>query len=241
MPEALSASAGVPAPTTGFYGKLPMRGDFLSARLPQSFIAPWDDWLQRAIATSRELLGEAWLPAYLSAPIWRFLLAGGVCGRHAVIGVLMPSVDKVGRYFPLAVAAALPVEGAPFALLGVAGAWFEAVERLALSALDEGADFAAFEREAEAIAAPPVPAEPGVVFHAGAAPAARLAGPCAIAGAAPALLDVLPLLLGCWSLWWTGESDDAVSSLIVAAGLPPADGFAAFLDGQWERWGWATR
>ena len=95
MPASLSASAGAPAPTTGFYGKLPMRGDFLSARLPQSFIAPWDEWLQQAVAASRDRLGEAWLPAYLSAPIWRFLLSGGVCGRHAVIGILMPRVASV--------------------------------------------------------------------------------------------------------------------------------------------------
>lgn len=241
MPAPLSASAGAAAPAAGFYGKLPMRGDFLSARLPQSFIAPWDEWLQKAVATSRDRLGEAWLPAYLSAPIWRFLLARGVCGPHAVIGILMPSVDKIGRYFPLAVAAVLPVDNVPFALLGTAAPWFDAVERLALAALEEGADFASFEREVEAVAMPPVPAGPGVMFHAGPASVARFAGLSAIEGAAPALLDMLSLLLGSWSVWWTGGAEDAVSGMIVAAGLPPVDGFAAFLDGQWERWGWTTR
>ncbi len=85
----------------GFYGKLPVVGDFVSRRLPNEFIKPWDGWLQSAIAASREELGDEWLNSYLTSPIWRFLLSPGVCGNKAVAGIMMPSVDRVGRYYPL--------------------------------------------------------------------------------------------------------------------------------------------
>lgn len=85
----------------GFYGKLPARGDFVRAGLPREFTDPWDDWLQTVIAGSRSIMGEAWLPAYLEAPIWRFALPPGMCGGLAALGLMLPSVDKAGRYFPL--------------------------------------------------------------------------------------------------------------------------------------------
>jgi type VI secretion system protein ImpM len=95
----------VPGIVAGFYGKLPARGDFVRAGLPREFTDPWDDWLQTVIAGSRSIMGEAWLPAYLEAPIWRFALPPGMCGGSAALGLMLPSVDKAGRYFPLTFAA----------------------------------------------------------------------------------------------------------------------------------------
>ena len=71
----------------GFYGKLPARGDFVRAGLPRDFTDPWDDWLQTVVAGSRALMGEAWLPAFLEAPVWRFTLPRGMCGPQT------PTVD----------------------------------------------------------------------------------------------------------------------------------------------------
>jgi len=42
--------------SAGFFGKLPSRGDFVSRYLPKSFLEPWDNWLQTAIAQSRQQL-----------------------------------------------------------------------------------------------------------------------------------------------------------------------------------------
>ena len=92
----------------GFYGKLPARGDFVRAGLPRDFIDPWDDWLQSVMAGSRTLMGEAWLPAFLEAPVWRFTLPPGMCGAQAALGLMLPSVDRAGRYFPLTFAALSP-------------------------------------------------------------------------------------------------------------------------------------
>lgn len=90
---------------TGFYGKLPARGDFVRAGLPRSFTDPWDDWLRVAIAGSRTKMGDDWLPAYLESPVWRFCLPPGLCGSLPAVGLMLPSVDKAGRYFPLTFAA----------------------------------------------------------------------------------------------------------------------------------------
>jgi type VI secretion system protein ImpM len=76
--------------------------------LARSFTDPWDRWLQAVIGGSRQLMGEAWLPAWMEAPVWCFAVPAGLCGPHPVLGVMLPSVDKSGRCFPLTFAAVLP-------------------------------------------------------------------------------------------------------------------------------------
>lgn len=92
----------------GFLGKLPARGDFVARGLPRGFAEPWDAWLAEAITGSRAILGEAWLPAWMEAPIWRFALPAGQCGPDAAAGVILPSVDRAGRHWPLTLAAVFP-------------------------------------------------------------------------------------------------------------------------------------
>ncbi len=50
----------------GWYGKLPMLGDFAHRRLPRGFVDACDDWLSRGIGASRQSLGPAWLDDYLA-------------------------------------------------------------------------------------------------------------------------------------------------------------------------------
>jgi len=122
----------------GLFGKLPARGDFVQLGLPGSFVRPWDAWLQQAMAASQQRMGEAWLPAFLEAPVWRFVLPDGMCGTGAVLGLLMPSVDRVGRYYPLTLAAVFPPGcGAPPS--DITEPWLEACETAGRAALDEDA------------------------------------------------------------------------------------------------------
>jgi len=81
----------------GFYGKLPSHGDFLRRRIADESLGPWDAWLQTAIAASRRILGERWLDIYLTSPAWRFACEAGACGPAPLAGVMVPSVDRVGR------------------------------------------------------------------------------------------------------------------------------------------------
>jgi type VI secretion system protein ImpM len=45
----------------GFYGKVTTHGDFVTRRLPRSFIDSWDEWLQLGLQHSKQRLGNAWL------------------------------------------------------------------------------------------------------------------------------------------------------------------------------------
>lgn len=120
----------------GAFGKIPALGDFLRAAPPDGFVEAWDPWLQRALLSARGALGGRWQECYFSAPIWRFTLAQGLAGRLPGIGILMPSVDRVGRQFPLTLMAALP-QGAPVVLTHLAAdAVFGRLEEIALETLE---------------------------------------------------------------------------------------------------------
>lgn len=132
----------------GFFGKVPSLGDFVSRRLPAEFLHPWDAWLQAGLQCSRERLVEQWLEVYLCSPIWHFALTAGVCGEQGWAGVMIPSVDRVGRYFPLTVAAAVG-DG-----LLLDATWHGEVERLALSALGEAFSLEVFDESVRALPLP---------------------------------------------------------------------------------------
>ncbi len=119
----------------GFYGKLPARGDFVRGALPRDFTDRWDAWLAPAIAGSRERMGEAWLPAFLEAPVWRFALSAGLCGVRAALGLMLPSVDRAGRYFPLTFAALYGDGTAP----GDDPVWLDGCEAAGRAALEQDA------------------------------------------------------------------------------------------------------
>jgi type VI secretion system protein ImpM len=90
----------------GWYGKLAGLGDFAHRRLPPEFVHACDAWLATAMRHAGEALGERWLQVYLRGPLLRFGWAPGVVDARWWFGLLMPSCDSVGRYFPLLIAQA---------------------------------------------------------------------------------------------------------------------------------------
>lgn len=128
MSEAALNRGGAP----GWYGKLPTLGDFASRRLPAGFVRGWDDWLQRGLASARDELGAGWLACYLVAPIVRFWLGPGVLGARAWAGLVMPSVDRVGRHFPLTIVR----PSGPLAEALAALDWYRSVDGIARRVLD---------------------------------------------------------------------------------------------------------
>ena len=122
--------------SVGFFGKMPARGDFVGGGLPDEFIDPWDRWLQEVIAYGLSEFNETWLDSYLTAPIWRFYLAAGAVSPDPWVGVIMPSVDSVNRYFPLSIIArAANLD--PFAAMTRLTSWYEAAETTVLQALEQ--------------------------------------------------------------------------------------------------------
>ena len=139
----------------GWYGKIPALGDFASRRLPPDFIYSWDAWLQEAMSASRAALGEDWNATYLNSQIWRYLLLPGAYGPGTWSGIMLPSVDKLGRQFPLTFAAALDAQPEAAAAAFAAHRWFRALEQAALDSLHLDATVEALE---QALAAAPYPA-----------------------------------------------------------------------------------
>ncbi len=225
-------------PRPGIYGKLPSRGDFVTRRLPINFVDPWDQWLQKSLADSREQLGDCWLDTYLTSPIWRFVLSPSVAGRFAWAGVLMPSVDRVGRYFPLTLACPLPDSSNPIFVMTGAKAWYETAESLVLTCLDDQFDLKTFDRQVIELGPPPTTLRAGALRR-GPWDARRMPLPTDIEKACPEMLyQALGELFFAFSLWWSHGSQQVEPSLLLCQGLPPSHGFSAMMEAEWERWGW---
>ena len=210
--------------TPGFYGKLASRGDFVSRGLPQSFIGPWDSWLAAGLLASQSL-GDRWLDAYLVSPLWRFMLGPGVCGPQAAVGVVMPSIDRVGRYFPLTVAVLLDHDADPASVIGGSDAWFEQVEKLMLSTLNVEACFEAFGAGLEMLGSP---------AYLPRAPSSRFAGLHRFVATNPQARMTALAEQACEgaSIWWGQGSERIAPGLLRCQGLPAAADFAQFLLGQ---------
>lgn len=110
--------------TPGLYGKIPAQADFVRHQAADAVARPFVLWLEEA----SELASRA--GARDDAEPVRFLFRPPGAPR-ALVGVLAPSADKVGRRFPLAL----------FAQVGGAdlGALFPAVPQAAAAFLDAAA------------------------------------------------------------------------------------------------------
>lgn len=230
----------------GVYGKLSSHGDFVLRRLPQAFVMPWDTWLQEGIAQSRASLGVAWEESYRAAPVWRFVLAPGACGESAWAGVLQPSIDRVGRYFPLTVAMQVPSNINVIETMLVAEGWFTNVEGRMADAFAPDVQFEAMDARIEQLVFP-----------------SYLLAPKAISE------DTLPMDLRGFSefkfsldeqvtvekirdmfsqqklatgpsdcVWWSHGTAGQESVILITKTLPAAPRFCALLDGKWQIHGW---
>lgn len=142
-------------PAVGVFGKLPGRGDFLARDLDPVFADVWHGWLARELPAARAALQVRFEEAYLQAPAWRFATAAGIAGP-AVTGVMIPSVDGAGRYFPLTLAA----EGSL-----AESEWYERLESLARAVLEEEWALEPWVAELAALPAPvPAGTVSGVLF-----------------------------------------------------------------------------
>lgn len=228
---------------TGIFGKLPAHGDFLHRNLPSRVINVWDEWLQAFVANTQERLGESWLEIYLTSPIWRYCLSQGVVDDNQWAGIVLPSVDRVGRYFPFSIMRKISNGLAPSEFVETGVQWYEEIENLALQALDGQLQIDALldalnqlspPGGSQYIRQPAGPAEAGVVvdfdYEQG-----------QILNTMPHLLDLfIKTTFNCYSVWQTAGSDRVMPCVFVIPGMPPVSGGAAMLDGLWEHWEWSV-
>ncbi len=233
----------------GCYGKIPSLGDFLSRNLPATFVEGWDGWLRRVMAGCAQSGGD-WSDRYLGSPIWRFVLSAGAGGGHARAGILVPSVDRIGRCFPLTILEPLPDDSTSIA---AAMAWEEGYERaemLALGAISQALEAEVFIQRLADLQAPWAvrdPASPPVERWRSTSASGfgtRLPGAPGGAGdldtfAAALALPLLAQTEAGYSIWWHFDWEQRSAATMMFAGLPPAEAACAMLLGHAEDGGWS--
>jgi type VI secretion system protein ImpM len=221
----------------GLYGKLPAKRDFVAANTPRRFLEVFEPWLQAGVAASRQILGEAWREAYLGAPIWRFWLGASFCGE-AVLGAFMPSIDGVGRYFPLTVIAGEGAGALPPPELEPNKDWFDAVEAILLDALLPERDFeslaAAVANLEEPAQSPTETSVAGMTLLSGGAVLVRDFGDeLALALRAARRFGHRQTFAG-QTFWWTIGGEGFAPTALVETGLPAPQRFAEMLTGSFD-------
>lgn len=232
---------------SGLYGKLPSQGDFVVRRLPQSFVGPWDDWLQAGMSECRTTLAGTWEQQYQAAPVWRFVLAASICGPAAWAGVIQPSVDRVGRYFPLMAAAQLPAKVDVFATLLHCVPWHDAIEKALETAFEPATAIEALDRDVERIAFPPSFASSAAASNEDTLPFAAREYEALSVTLGPddnqqtlraALISRFAGVDAAGSAWLTQGTATVGPALLLARGLPTARQFCGMLTGNWVESGW---
>lgn len=234
----------------GFHGKLPAVGDFVSRGFSKPLCEALDAWLQTALqaaqagGATRDSLEASAVPVMLQ------LRAGSLC-PSGFVGAIVPSCDRVGRFFPICLGLEVAPEDAAQPLL-----WLPIPMALALCRL--GIEAQAESLSPDALAARlselPPPAEwprwltteapfqslkditlpglpEGLQRFAFQGPEEQMAA------ADRGICSLLPLrtqVLG--ALITQAEGFDA-----FFASRKAADGqvFAALFDGRWAHWGWS--
>lgn len=234
----------------GFFGKLPAHGDFVERDLPQEFVVQWDQWLQTGIQGSQDVLGERWSELYQSAPPWHFAISKNVCGELGWTGVMAPSLDRVGRRFPVTLAAELPEDALTLQLAVGADFWHGQMERLVIESIDSG------ETQAEQLLEILKEVDTSDLFS-GIRESGSRDLTAAIGGLAGLDLGLayggtqgqgvlclahrlLELTLGSYSVWWTHGNEMVEPTLLACRGLPGEQGFARFLAGDASPQDWLT-
>ena len=167
---------------------------------------------------------------------------------------MVPSVDRVGRYFPLTLVAELPDDVSLIAAATDRRPFFDSAERLVIETLAaDDIDFERFDErvvelgdELESITLPP-----RVVLDPAAAAllnddAQVVADPDRLRrrSSAPVFEQLLSQRLSAMYdplvLWWTEGSSVVEPSCLIAKGLPHPSTFAALLDGSWAQYRWRS-
>jgi type VI secretion system protein ImpM len=221
----------------GLYGKLPAKRDFVASNAPRRFLETWEPWLQASVATSRQTMGEGWLAAYNSAPIWRFWLGAAICGE-AMIGAFMASIDGVGRSFPLTLFCGEGADSLAPPELEPNHAWCESAEDILLEALSHESDYETIAARVAALAQPLTQPHTESVsgfeqLSDGSVLVRDFGADLPMALRAARRFGHRQFFAG-QTFWWTIGGENYPPAALVAQGLPPPRRFAQMLTGSFD-------
>lgn len=220
-----------------FVGKLPSFADFIEGHLPIGLSKAWYAWAEQAMETSAVQLEDRWLNAYLTSPVWRFFIACDVVDLYAYAGIVVPSVDQAGRYFPFAVF--LPIaQGQRVQFVNDHFAWYQAIEARVLAQLDcqklkVQSSMQSLDQALQQTIS--------VWGSSKKERASDFAQPWVFSGYQEqhldrSLLGLLMSRLSAESLWWTegNELDCQPYAVFVTQGLPDPALFSRMIVGDWQ-------
>ncbi|MGY8631046.1 type VI secretion system-associated protein TagF [Bradyrhizobium sp. 14AA] len=222
----------------GLFGKIGAKRDFIAIATPRRFLEAWEPWVQAALSASRHQLGSGWQQAFLTAPVWRFWLGAAICGT-TVAGAIMPSLDGVGRYYPLTLHA-VTGEGAslPSPNIDPQDEWFGQAEAFLLATLDRAATFEQISEALDRLAVPRLQAtvaDGSPITSLGAAAIERASTVDAFAGSFAALCAANPQVYAAASFWWTAGGEGFPPMALCCRGLPDPFHYATLLTGDLGR------
>jgi type VI secretion system protein ImpM len=188
---------------SGYSGKIPSRGDFVTTGLPPHTVKAWDHFISSAFGAAKVTHPGCWPDVWLEAPVWRFALPALMCGPSSLLGLWMPSIDKAGRHFPLMIAATC-AGATPEQLARHGTAWLDAAEDAGRAAIAD--DLSPDQLNALIQSAPNLTATPETTL--------------------PWNLQPLPGA----GLWWTDGGPHVPAQALVLRTMPNNATFLAMLD-----------
>ena len=220
----------------GLFGKLSAKRDFIALATPRNFLEAWEPWVQASLSASRHQLGDNWQQAFLTTPVWRFWLGASICGT-TVAGAIMPSLDGVGRYYPLTLHA-MADAGQPIAPpdVDVQDDWFGLAENFLLSTLDRGATFEAISETLQGLAPPRAQTQTGgeceaKIISLGDDMAGTRSVGDTFAVSLASLRAARPEIYAAASFWWTTGGGDFPPLALSCRGLPDPFQYSTLLTG----------
>ncbi len=229
---------------TGFLGKLPTVGDFVSRGVPTVLETTWMDLTDSAFALGARRGGADWYETCQDAAPLCFALAPGALGTAAWIGLLRPSLDSFGRSYPFTVLAQVP-EGVPLLAVPTRLArWFARVDIAVLSAMEGSLTVDRLGAVlAEIGATPPQPGPPSqpVRLQFGRESVQGWRGPVGLGDDAGTIAwyEMLLSEILCEeatpTLWWQLAAGGASTPSALLRTMPDASAFRSFLAGEWPR------
>src|SRR5687768_8187164 len=84
----------------GYYGKVPLVGDFVTRRVSRNTVSIWDTWIRHGLYEIKNIPAPAnFIDQHHTRAIWNFVVPPAVVGEP-LIGLIGASSDRVGRQFP---------------------------------------------------------------------------------------------------------------------------------------------
>jgi type VI secretion system protein ImpM len=221
----------------GLFGKLGAKRDFIALATPRNFLEAWEPWMQSCLSASRHQMGDGWQQAFLTAPVWRFWLGAGICGT-TVLGAVMPSLDGVGRYYPLALHVVADSE-APILPPDVDAQdeWFGVAEEFLLSTLGRDSTFDDISSQLDGLAIPRTRSRAAAdtsIVPLGDGMAGMAADGTDFATALSALRVAGPEVYAAASFWWTAGGGNFRPLAVSCRGLPDPYRYSTLLTGDLE-------